>query len=195
MKFPAAVIAVFLALSVSADELPSGFKTALRRALDADAVWTMTKTIGASPVKLKLEGRVSCAKGRGIVWSGEKPFKMRISMTAGEMRFSDPEGERVVPSSEMSHYKDVRSAIDGFIAGHDAPFDELFEITPEESASGWNVKFTPKRSDMRHVIKSVSVSGAETLDRAQFNYASGECAVFEFRETGRGTHALWKGGE
>jgi hypothetical protein len=195
MKFTAAAVAVFLVLPVFAGELPSGFKEALRRALDADAVWTMTKTIGASPVKLKLGGRVSCAKGRGIVWSGEKPFKMRISMTADEMRFSGPEGERAVPSSEMSHYKDVRSAIDGFLAGRDAPFGELFEISPEESASGWKVKFTPKRSDMRHVVNFVSVSGVETVDRVEFCYASGERAVFEFRETGRGTHALWKGGE
>ena len=195
MKFTAAAVAFSFVFPVFADGLPSGFKDALRRALDADAVWTMTKTIGASPVKLKLEGRVSCAKGRGIVWSGEKPFKMRISMTADEMRFSGPEGERTVPSSEMSHYKDVQSAIDGFLAGRDAPFGELFEISPEESASGWKVKFTPKRSDMRHVVNFVSVSGVETVDRVEFCYASGERAVFEFRETGRGTHALWKGGE
>jgi hypothetical protein len=195
MKFTAAAVAVFLVLPVFAGELPSGFKDALRRALDADAVWTMTRTIGSSPLKLKLEGRVSCANGKGIVWSGEKPFKMRISMTADGMRFSDPEGERTVPSAEMPHYKDVRSAIDGFLAGRDAPFGELFEISPEENASGWKVKFTPKRRDMRHVINSVSVSGAETVERAEFCYASGERAVFEFRETGRGTHALWKGGE
>jgi hypothetical protein len=95
----------------------------------------------------------------------------------------------------MPHYADVRSAIDGFLEGRDAPLGELFELSVSGSAAGWTVGLLPKRADMKMIVRSVSVSGGATVDRAEFRYASGERAIFEFRETGRGSRSLWKNGE
>jgi hypothetical protein len=193
-RFPAAILVLVLSSFCRADPV-AAFKGALRRALDADAVWTMTKTVAGAPAGLKIEGSVSCAKGRGIIWQGERPFKSRISMLKDMMVFAGRGGERIVFSSDMSHYADVRSAIDGFLEGRDAPLGKLFEVSVSGNAAGWTVGLSPKRADVKMIVKSVSVSGGATVDRAEFRYASGETAVFEFRETGSGSHSLWKDGE
>jgi hypothetical protein len=187
----AGVVGSFLNSALAA--MPVSFESALRRALDADASWTMTKTFSDSPVSIKLSGTVSCAKGKGIIWQGEKPFASRIEMTAKEMIFDTPQTQRRASVSELDFYEDIRSAVDEFLAGKEMMFEEIFEVSANENGGSWRVGLTPKRSDMRSIIKSVMLEGSNTVERAVFNYRSGEKAVFQFKETGRGEHALWKG--
>ena len=190
-----AVSAAFGALLASASPAApvDAFKSALGRALDADASWTMVKSFGDSPLRFRFEGMVSCAAGKGVVWSMERPLRSRIVMSERGMEFSgDGKGRRKVDPGELPHYLEIRQAIDGFLSGGEMPLGKIFDMSCGESHGKWRVELLPRRFDMRGVIKSVSVSGAETIENVEFRYASGENAKIEFRETARGAHSLWK---
>ena len=199
--FPAMIALLFAAAGLfsgraGAAALPERFKTALARSLDADASWTMVKTIEDSPLKFRFEGVVSCFKGKGVIWSMEKPIKSKIAMLSEGIEFSgDGKGLRKVPSSEFPHYHEVRQAVDDFLAGGEVPFDRLFEVDSSVADGKWRVEFAPRRFDMRRIIRSVTVTGSEVVEKARFRYASGESADIEFRESGRAAHSLWKGRE
>lgn len=192
MKFFHRLVFLLAAAPLSAAEPPEEFKKALRRALDADARWTMVKTAVGSPVKIKLEGVVSCSKGEGIVWRGDKPFRTRISLLKDMMILSGRGGERILLAGDMPHYAGVREAIDDFVFDGESRLGELFSVLSSVDGGKWKVELTPKRSDMKAVVESVTVWGGETVDKALFSYASGERALFEFKETGRGGRSLWK---
>lgn len=159
------------------------FETALRRALDSSASWTMIKTIEGTPIKITSSGIVKCFKGQGIFWQMQKPFMSGISMKSNEMRFFGDDGERVVPSSELPHYEEITKAIDEFASGKKGRFEKLFKIEMLNGASSWRVRLEPKRNDMRQLIKSLELTGGETLDVVVFCFSSGEKAVYTFKET------------
>lgn len=192
MKILRGLFFLLAALDLSAAEPPEGFKNALRRALDADARWTMTKTAVGSPVKVRLEGVVSCSRGEGIIWRGERPFRTGISLLKDMMVLSGRGGERILLAGDMPHYADVRRAVDGFVFEGESRLGELFAVSSSVDGGKWRVELTPKRSDMRMIVESVVVWGGETVDKALFRYASGERALFEFEEICRGGRSLWK---
>jgi hypothetical protein len=126
----------------------------------------------------------------------ERPLRTKITMSESGMKFSgDGKGCRETPSSELPYYREIKKAIDAFLDGGELPLEKLFELASEESGGRWRVELTPRRSDMRRMVKSVSVSGSETVEKVEFRYASGENACIDFRETARGVHSLWKEGE
>ena len=189
-------VAAFLCASFACASPDSAFKSALARSLDADATWTMVKTFEDSPFKFRFEGMVSCARGKGVVWSMERPLRSRIVMSERGMAFSgDGKGGKQVPTSELPHYQEIKKAIDVFLAGGDISFEKLFDLSYAGTREKWSVSFVPKRLDMRSIIKSVSVSGAEKIENVEFCYASGENAKIEFCEIAKGAHSLWKGRE
>lgn len=185
-----------LSLFAAADRGPRAeFERALRRALESDASWTMEKTWENSPLKIKGEGSVSCVKGGGIVWRSVKPAVSSITMEAERMKFEDSRGTRIADASEMPHYREIRKAVDGFFDGGGAPMERLFKVTAEKSGCGWRAVLVPKRRDLKHIVKSVELSGAQTLDRAVFSFGSGETSTFTFSELPRGGVSDPKGGE
>ena len=194
-KVASFVAAVFCA-SLACASPDSAFRSALARSLDADATWTMVKTFEDSPFKFRFEGMVSCASGKGVVWSMERPLRSRIVMSERGMAFSgDGKASRQVPTGELPHYREIKKAIDVFLAGGDISFEKLFDLSYAGTRDKWSVRFVPKRLDMRRIIKSVCVSGAEKIENAEFCYASGEKAKIEFCEIAEGAHSLWKGCE
>lgn len=169
------------------------FESALRRALDADAGWTMTKTQEDSPIVVRASGSVSCVKGKGIFWKEVYPLRREMAMDAEGFFLCGENGARF--EVKPPRYQDIRRAVDVFLQGGQAPFGELFEEVFSESGGVWRVVLTPKRADMRRIVESVTVSGKETIAEARFGYASGETAVFRFTEKSRRGGAVLGGGK
>lgn len=191
-----AVFASLLTLSAFAQPGPRGmFENAMRRALDSSAAWTMTKTVTGTPLRLSAKGTVTCVKGDGIIWKMEQPLESTVQMEAGRMKFTDAQGERTVEAGDMPHYRSIRQAVDGFFAGKPSQIEKLFEVTAEKNGEGWRVVLSPRRRDIRHIVRSVTVWGGATVDKAEFVFSSGETAVYEFQETKRGGIGGEKGGK
>lgn len=197
--FPALFLAALASVSAAAAALPSAapppaFAAALRRALDADASWVMTKRMRSPALTLTSSGEVSCFAGKGIVWMPTAPFMRQIRMTARGISFLSERGAETRPPGEIPHYGQIREAAERFLAGECGDFSRLFSWEWEKGAGGkgWRITILPKRPDMRRFIEKAVAEGGAALDRVTLSYAAGETVRIEFRETARGGHSLWK---
>lgn len=157
------------------------FENAMRRAFTSSAAWTMTRTWTDSPIRMISSGTVSCSKGRGVLWRVEKPLSSSIDMRASEMIFSDMKGCRRVENSKLPHYEEITKAIDGFLDGGAMEIEKLFKVGCSKAGAGWRIELIPRRRDLGYLLKSISLSGADTLNEAILTYASGERMALKFK--------------
>ncbi len=189
------LVGVFLSFSLSAfaAELPPCAAQAFRRALDADAAWTLERRFACSTRTLVSTGLVSCAVGRGIVWDVRHPFPSSVTMTTNAMIFVDEEGRREKSLDDLPHYAEIRKMTDAFVAGDSKAFDGVFGLAAATTGDGgWVMTLTPEVRAMRRLFASIELSGAETITNAVLKTEDGGSSVIRFTELARGAHGLWK---
>lgn len=156
--------------------------SALQKAMDSCADWTMSRQLPGSSRTLESRGTVDCRVGRGIVWSVTEPFSSSVEMTADSMVFTDEDGRRVKPLDELPHYEDVRKATDAFVAGNTNAFEGVFSVTERRpAAGGWVVTLVPEVPAMKRLFTSVELSGAELPTNAVLKTDGGGSSVIRFR--------------
>lgn len=189
-----ALLTVTLALPLAAKEVPARFVAALQRALDADATWTMTKTLPALPQPLRSAGTVSCWKEKGMVWKTLEPWEEEIRLTKETMTFLADGDVKTTPFDEMPYYADICEATDAFLAGETDAFDDLFDWHWQEEETGsWTMTLEVNYRRMRRLFKTVTLRGGETLTSVSFVPGEAENGTVQlhFTETGRAAHTLW----
>ena len=166
--------------------LASTAVSAMQRALDSSAEWTMERRVKGVERALESSGIVSCEKGKGIVWRVKEPFESSVEMTADSMVFSDEDGVVVKPLSKLPRYADIRRAVDAFAAGDTNAFDGVFEMSVSEFPDGgWKLSLKPEVRAMRRLVTEVEVSGAALPTNAVLTSPSG-VSVIRFKEKGSG---------
>lgn len=193
MKRMILLLACGFALSSFAAELPVGASAAFRRALDADAAWTLARRFAGSERTLVSTGLVSCAVGRGIVWDVRHPFPASVTMTTNAMIFVDEEGRREKSLDDLPHYAEIRAMTDAFVGGNEKAFDGVFDLAAEaRNGGGWVMTLTPEIRAMRRLFTSIELSGAETITNVVLRTEDGGSSSIRFTELARGAHSLWK---
>ncbi|MBO7654614.1 MAG: hypothetical protein J6U40_06795, partial [Kiritimatiellae bacterium] len=186
------VVAIFLGLTLGAKEPPARFVSAVRRALDADAEWTMAKTTVSPALTVESSGVVSCFAGRGIVWQMREPFMHEYRMTTNTLAIVSELGTETKGLKDLPYYASIRQQTDRLLAGETAPFSDAFNWTWDEVGTGWTMRLLPKRRQFSRWVKQVTIWGGEAIDRTAIVYASGDQADIRFKETGQKLHKLWE---
>ncbi|MBR2838578.1 MAG: hypothetical protein IKE55_07340 [Kiritimatiellae bacterium] len=155
----------------------------LQKALDSSAAWTMERRLPGSGRTLVSSGEVRCSAGKGITWQTLRPFVSSVAMTHDAMVFTDEDGRRVKPLSELPHYADIRRATDAFAAGRTNAFDGVFSVREEAlPGGGWRLSLTPEVPAMRRLFATVEVTGAELPTNAVLTAADGGTTTIRFME-------------
>ena len=160
--------------------------TAMQRALDSSAEWTMERKMSGSERVLVSSGTVDCKAGRGIAWKVKEPFESSVEMTTNSMVFADEAGVRVKPLEKLPHYAEIRRATDAFAAGDTNAFSKIFRMDLKEFPDGgWTLSMRPQAKAMRRILTGVEISGAHLPTNAVLSSPS--CvSVIRFRESGSG---------
>ena len=108
--------------------------SALQKAMDSDAEWTMARQLPGASRTLESRDTVSCRTGKGIVWAVKEPFESSVEMTPNAMIFTDEDGRREKSLGELPHDADIRKATDAFVAGNTNAFDGVFAVTEKSFA-------------------------------------------------------------
>lgn len=157
--------------------------TALRRALDGRAAWTMERTLGKGGRTLVSSGTVECVAKSGIVWRVTAPFESSVAMTTNAMVFADEEGMRVKPLSELPHYAEIRAKTDAFAAGETRAFEGIFDLSASDlPQDGWKLVMKPEISAMERLFTEIELTGAALPTNAVLKTADGGRCVIRFRE-------------
>lgn len=194
MKWMFTLFTLLLTCVIEAKEIPTRFVTAVQRALDADATWTMQKWMPSLSAPLCSTGEVSCWPGKGIVWKTMEPWEEEIRLLKESMTFMADGDVETKSYDEMPYYEDICEATDDFLAGDTEAFDDLFKWTWHEEESGaWEMTLEVHYRQMRRLFKTITLTGNETLETITFvaeDKAKGKTNL-KFTETGRATHSLW----
>ncbi len=176
-----------------AAEIPERFSAAVRRAMDADAEWVMTKKLASAQLELESSGQVSCCAGRGIVWQTQEPLMSQIRMTTNSMEFVHEHYTEVKPLKQLQHYGQLRKMVDDFVAGDAKAFDREFSFEWSSAPNGgWKMAVTPQRSQIAKFLRRAELFGSETLERVELSYASGDEVRLKFKELSGSKHRLWE---
>ena len=160
--------------------------SALQKAMDSDAEWTMARQLPGSSRALESSGTVSCRTGKGIIWAVREPFESSVEMTANAMIFTDEDGRREKTLGKLPHYADIRKATDAFVAGNTNAFDGVFAVTEKPFADGgWTVTLVPEVSAMKRLFTSIEVSGAALPTNVVMKTGDGGRSVILFKERPR----------
>lgn len=183
MNFIAPLLALTIFGARPEPTVPDACATALRRALDGRAAWTMERRIGKDGRALVSSGTVTCVAGSGIVWRVTAPFESSVAMTTNAMVFTDEEGVRTKPLAELPHYADIRAKTDAFVAGDAKAFDGLFALSAEElPGGGWRLDLRPELSAMERLLTRIELAGAMLPTNAVLTTADGGSCIIRFRE-------------
>jgi len=178
---PLLALTIFGAWSEPA--VPETCATALRRALDGRAAWTMERRVGKGGRALVSSGTVTCVAGSGIVWRVTAPFESSVAMTTNAMVFTDEEGVRTKPLAELPYYADIRTRTDAFAAGDAKAFDGLFALSAEERpGGGWRLDLRPEVSAMEKLLTKIELTGTALPTNAVLTTADGGSCIIRFRE-------------
>ena len=157
--------------------------SAMQKAMDSDAEWTMSRQLPGASRTLESRGTVSCRTGKGIVWTVKEPFESSVEMMTDAMVFTDEDGRREKSLGELPHYADIRRATDAFVAGNTNAFDGVFAVTEKSFADGgWTVTLVPEVSAMKRLFTSVELSGAALPTNAVMKTGDGGQSVIRFKE-------------
>ncbi len=180
--------------SLFAASLPPACQTALRRALDADAAWRMTRTLPGALRPLVSTGLVSCARFRGIVWDMRAPLPLAITLTTNAMVFADEEGMRVKDLDSLPYYAEIRARTDAFADGDATAFDGLFDWRAWMAldGKGWALALKPALAPLRRLFTRIDLSGAAEITNVTWRTPQQGDIRLDFTELGRGTHRLWE---
>lgn len=177
-----------------AKELPGRFITAVQRALDADATWTMTKTMPQLQTPLVSSGQVSCWREKGMIWKTLEPWEEEIRLFKTSMTFIIEDEVTTKSYDDMPYYEDICEATDDFLAGDMDAFSDLFDWTWQEDENGaWTMILAVEYRQMHRLFKTITLTGNDVLETVTFvsdDESKGKTHL-RFSETGCTTHSLW----
>lgn len=164
----------------------------LESCLDSDASWTLEKRLPGVDEPLVSTGRVSCAKGQGVVWETLGPFPATIRITP-LWRVVEEDGVCTTNSLvDLPHYDRIHALVEALSNGDTAPLEKAFLVLAETEDSGaWTMTLTPRDSRARQLFSSIVLSGAETVERVALKSEDGSRTDIRFTRTATGAHALW----
>ena len=164
----------------------------LQSCLDSDAVWTLEKRLPGMNESLVSTGRVSCAKGLGVVWETLAPFPATTRITP-LFRIVEEDGVCTTNSLvDLPHYDRIHALVEALSNGETEPLEKAFLVLAETTDSGaWSLTLTPRDSRAKRLFTSIVLTGAESVERAVLKSEDGALTDIHFMRTGIGTHALW----
>ena len=179
----AALLLAFSLFSSGSDaSVSDACQSALRRALNGRAAWTMERTLGPGGRVLRSSGTVACVMQSGIVWRVTAPFESSVAMTTNSMVFADEEGTRVKSLADLPHYADIRAKTDAFAAGDEKAFDGLFKLSSAALPDGgWRLVMKPEISAMERLFTEIELTGAALPTNAVLKTADGGSCAIRFR--------------
>lgn len=188
-------ILVFLPTLLLGKAVPVRFVSALQRALDADATWTMTKDLPNLKAPIISSGRVSCWREKGMIWQTLEPFEEEIRITKAAITFIVDDEQEIQPSDEMPYYEDICEATDDFLQGDIDAFEDLFTWTWSETpdTGAWTMILEVERRQLRRLFTTITLTGHTTLETVTFVSGDEKMGVTNVRfvESTDTSHSLW----
>jgi len=144
------------------------FAATVRSLKETNAVFHQERRIAGLSRPLMSAGSVHLEEDGTLVWEQETPFRVLIRITpeAIEETVADSPPRRITRDQNPYLVAFSRAFVSLF-TGDMQQLSTLFELEPIQVDSGWHIQLTPKGGNIKKVISTIRIFGADKVERIQ----------------------------
>ncbi|UXY16002.1 outer membrane lipoprotein carrier protein LolA [Chitiniphilus purpureus] len=178
-----AACALMLACAVAAAQVPlSEVQARLDQARVIRGEFTQLRELVGVDKPLRASGRFVLDRARGVVWETRKPFAQTLRITRDEI--VQRQGETV--TLRLNTGRDpaagtVGTVLFALMAGDFEGLARYFEIEASVDGARWQVNLTPRTATLGKLMRTLSLSGAKTVETIDLTAQSGDATRIALR--------------
>ncbi len=166
------------------DELTIRMSQRLGQASVLRAEFVQEKTMAAFKRPLQTRGRFVFARGHGVIWMIETPFKLTYVLAADRIvEIGEDNVPQVRTARDVPGLGQIASIFRALLDAQIDALSETFMVRPEGTLDAWRLTLTPKQGPLTQVIHEIRMSGGLHVDRVRIDEANGDNTIFVFRNT------------
>lgn len=145
------------------------FAITVKSLKEANASFRQERHIANLSRPLMSRGSVYMDGEGTLFWKQEHPFPVLIKMMpeAIEESVADSPPQRI--TREQNPYLVAFSrAFVSLFTGETQQLSTLFNLEPVQTDSGWHIRLTPKDENVKKVINTINILGAQRVEQFQF---------------------------
>lgn len=178
---------LFPLLSVAAPttaELAARMAQRLDQAPVLRADFTQEKSMAAFRKPLQTRGKLVFARGQGVIWAIESPFKLTYVLAEDRIVEIGEDGvAQVRTARDIPGLAQVASLFRALLGAQTDALAESFSVTPEGSLDAWRLALVPKPGPLAQAMKEIRMSGGRHVERIRIEEANGDSSTLVFRNT------------
>ena len=192
---------VFIRLSIGAACLAGMFPAMAADMLDqigsqieqyqvVRAEFVQTKQMAALKRPLVTSGRLTFARGEGVLWQIEKPYRM--SYVLGETRIVEIGSDgvrRVRETRDVPGLAQVGRVFRAMLGANSAALREYFDASVQGGPAKWAIELTPRQPQLAQYLNGMRLSGSRFVEEIRIREAGGDSTQISFRNS-QGAAAL-----
>lgn len=133
-------------------------------------------------------GKFVIAKGKGIVWDVEKPFKNSLVITDSRMVERSASGAvSSIDASQNAVFAEFSKTIQSVFSGNVSLLEQNFTVSFSSRGGQWVMTLVPKEKSIRQVIGSIELSGNGTLSSVVILDADSNTLTYSFENQKNGS--------
>jgi hypothetical protein len=132
---------------------------------------------------LRSEGHFVLINGRGLIWSGESPFKNTTVITAGGiLQVVNGQEAMHLPASRLPVVSRFYEVLSGALSGDTRALEHDFTVERSADATRWQLRLSPARPDdpVLGQVRLIAVSGATLVDEVDIRKSEGDADHLQF---------------
>lgn len=149
--------------------------------------FTQTRRIAGLKQPVVSNGRVVFARGKGLVWQIERPYRYAYVFGANARVEIDAKGERRQrQSGETGGASQGAQVFDALLRGDLAALRGFFDVQVQGSPEAWTAQLRPRRGEVAGVLRQLSLKGGREVKEIALAETSGDFTLITLRLASRG---------
>ncbi len=126
-------------------------------------------------------GTFKITNGEGILWSVEKPFASKLSISGDKMIQESANGKKTeMAAKDNAVFAEFSKTIQSVFSGKVDELELHFDVSLKKSGNSYVVTLVPKETPVRSVIANMVLESSTELDKVTLTDGEGNPTVYEF---------------
>jgi hypothetical protein len=140
--------------------------------------FTQTKTVAVLANALVSNGILGLSANKELVWQTLRPLKSTLVIDAdGLSQFN--RNDQLVNDIANPIATELAQVFLSVLSGNTAALESAFTQTLTCEGSNWQLRLVPTDNDLKHMLESLTLNGAEHIDKISFRETRGDYTVIE----------------
>lgn len=146
--------------------------------------FTQEKSMAAFRKPLQTRGKLVFARGQGVIWAIESPFRLSYVLAEDRIVEIGEDGvAQVRTTRDIPGLAQVASLFRALLGAQTDALAEHFTVTPEGTLDAWRLLLVPKPGPLTQAMKEIRMSGGRHVERIRIEETNGDSSTLVFRNT------------